>query len=151
MRKKLFGKLNGRYSHGMNGTRPYRIWSSMITRCGNENHNSYKNYGLKGIFVCKEWLKFDNFWNDMKEGYSDNLTIDRIKNNKGYYKENCRWITKAEQSYNKSTSVLFEMNGKKQTVGQWINELKLKKPTVWARIQRGWSIKRALLLPVRKR
>jgi len=85
--------------HGMVGTRVYKIWQNMKTRCYYPSHKSYKNYGGKGIIVCPEWKdSFHNFWEDMREGYDDCLTIDRRDSTKNYVKSNCRWIPLAENS-----------------------------------------------------
>lgn len=85
----------------MKGTRPYRIWAKLKSRCNNPNEVNYERYGGRGITVCDEWMKFDNFWKDMKVTYEDNLSIDRINNNDGYYKENCKWSTPKEQAANR--------------------------------------------------
>lgn len=85
--------------HGMHKTRPYRIWQNMRTRCYDPKHHRYAVYGGRGIKVCDEWLNsFTAFWQDMQEGYTDEMTIDRIDPNGDYCKQNCRWISLAENS-----------------------------------------------------
>lgn len=101
--KELWRKANT--THGMKKTRQYNTWKNIKQRCDNKNHTTYRYYGGKGITYCKSWSKFENFWRDMKDGYSDNLTIDRIDNNGNYCKENCRWVTMKEQSVNKSNNI----------------------------------------------
>lgn len=93
---KLFTK------HGKNKEKIYRVWSNMITRCTNKKHISYKNYGGRGITVCSEWLDFNTFYKDMGDPPAG-LTIDRIKNDQGYSKENCKWSTRSEQIMNSRT------------------------------------------------
>jgi hypothetical protein len=78
----------------------YNTWSSMIQRCNNKRNNNYENYGGRGITVCEDWLIFKNFYKDMGER-GLGLTLDRIDNDKGYYKENCRWASKSEQQSNR--------------------------------------------------
>ena len=97
----FFGKYE-RTTHGMSKSRIYHIRREMIHRCHNEKSSSYKNYGAKGIKVCKEWREnFENFWEwASSNGYSDELTIDRINPKLGYSPENCRWITMHEQILN---------------------------------------------------
>lgn len=99
---KLFvRKLVRNTTHGMSNTRIYNEWKGMRRRCSNPNTPKYKFYGGKGIKVCPEWDKsgdgFNSFYNwALSNGYQDDLTIDRIDENKDYCPENCRWITKEE-------------------------------------------------------
>ena len=87
----------------------YRVYHGMKTRCTNPNHVYYDYYGGRGITVCQRWL--DSFWNfveDMGErpkGY----TLDRIDNNAGYFKENCKWSTMKEQSNNRRPNSGWKM------------------------------------------
>lgn len=85
----------------------YSCWSSMLNRCNNQNNAAYKRYGGRGITVCETWLKFENFLQDMGEP-NLNESIDRINNDKGYYKENCRWATAKTQNRNKSNTKLTQ-------------------------------------------
>ena len=90
-------------THGMSGTSTYKIWEMMIQRCYNPNNTHYKDYGGRGIILCAEWLKFKGFFDDM--GVRPiGLSIDRIDNEKGYYKANCRWATQTEQVRNQRIS-----------------------------------------------
>lgn len=86
--------------HGKKGTRLYHIWRNMIQRCENPNHKAYKDYGGRGIRVYPEWRKdFMVFqrW-ALKNGYKEDLTIDRIDNDGNYETGNCQFITKSENS-----------------------------------------------------
>lgn len=84
-------------------TRLYRIWSSMKTRVHNPNHKQYEDYGGRGIKICELWdCNFAEFQNwALNNGYADDLTLDRIDNNKGYFPENCRWTTRKVQTENR--------------------------------------------------
>ncbi len=80
-----------------------RIWQDMKARCYNPTSDSFKNYGGRGITVCKEWK--DDFtafavW-AMKHGYKQGVSIDRVDNDKGYKPSNCRWVTMKQQAANK--------------------------------------------------
>ena len=84
-------------THGESYTRLHTTWQSMKGRCYNKNDQAYKYYGGCGITVCDEWLDYPTFakW-ARQNGYTDNLTIDRKNNDKGYCPINCQFITLAE-------------------------------------------------------
>ena len=153
LRKENFKKHKNKYpsNHRLN-----RIWVAMRQRCSNQNNIEYKNYGARGISVCNEWNNpqtgYDLFYEwSMKNGYADNLTIDRIDNNKGYSPDNCRWLTHKEQQSNRSDNHFITFNGTTKTVSQWAEYLGIKRDTLFARIRYGWSIERALFTPIKKK
>ena len=137
-------------THGQTRTKTYDVWHNMIQRCTNPKHKYYKHYGGRGIKVCKRWMKFENFLEDMgkiPEGYS----IDRINNNKGYKKSNCKWSTKKEQSRNTRRNRSGTYGGKTQLLIEWSEETGIPYSTLWQRIYRlGWSIEKALTTPAKK-
>lgn len=135
--------------HGMWDSRMYGIWKSMKQRCTNPNDGDYQNYGGRGIKLCKEWYNFQNFYNDMKDGYRDDLTINRIDNDGDYCKENCNWISNKEQQNNKSTNVYVEYyDGIKLTIAQAAERYgKVNGGMTAARLRNGWSLNEALNIP----
>ena len=135
-----------RATHGLSKTRLYKIYSNMKDRCYNKNSNAYKDYGRRGITICKEWLySFENFYKwSLTHGYKDELTIDRINNNKGYSSDNCRWTTRTQQTLNTRHNKFIEYNGKKQTLKEWTKELNVPYSKTWKRLYRGWSFERAI-------
>lgn len=137
-------------THGMSTTRQYKIRVAMLERCYYKNAASYRNYGGKGITVCDRWVaSFQNFWEDMKQGYSDNLTIDRIDSSKGYYKENCRWVSMKTQGNNRCNNKSLTHNGKTKTVSEWAEYLNLNTQTIFSRLNSLWSIEKTLTTPAR--
>jgi hypothetical protein len=88
-------------SHGMSGTREYRCWKAMKTRCLNPVHQCYDRYGGRGITVCDRWLSsFESFIEDMGR-CPEGLTLERDDNDKGYDPGNCRWATRRDQQRNR--------------------------------------------------
>jgi hypothetical protein len=96
---KSCGCLRGK-NHNLSNHRLYNTWLGMIKRCNFKSHSYYSQYGARGITVCDEWLDIKNFINDMYPSFQEGLTIDRIDNNKGYFKDNCRWANKKVQQRN---------------------------------------------------
>ena len=103
----------------------YGSWYAMKQRCGNPNNKQYKDYGGRGITYDPKWEQFENFKLDMIEGYEKGLTIDRIDNNNGYSKANCRWSTRKRQNWNKRCNILIEHAGQKKTLLQWWKDLEM--------------------------
>jgi len=95
-----------RTTHGLSSHRLYDVWYSMNRRCLNENAKDYKHYGGRGIKVCEDWnftnpKGFCNFLADMAQSFVEGLELDRIDNNGGYSKSNCKWSTRSEQVINR--------------------------------------------------
>lgn len=97
--------------HGKTGTKVYSIWNQMIQRCTNYNASKYKAYGGRGIRVCTDWLKFDNFYRDMGDPPPFH-SIDRKNVNEDYCKSNCKWATDKEQAANRQNTVYVKYEGK---------------------------------------
>lgn len=100
-------------THGDSYSGEYRIWRAMRQRCENERNPAYKNYGARGITVCKRWLDYPKFLQDMGRRPSPQHTIERIDNNLGYLPRNCRWATRAEQLQNKRNTIYVVFRGAK--------------------------------------
>jgi hypothetical protein len=117
----------------------------MIQRCSNPKNDNYHLYGAKGISVCDEWKDFSVFsrW-AAENGYADNLSIDRIDNNKGYSPDNCRWATAQEQTDNRECTRLISFDGRTQTLKRWAEETGIPYKNLLWRIDNGWPIEKAL-------
>jgi len=126
--KEKAGKANPNYKHGhackTGQTKTYMIWSQIIARCTNKKNKGYKEYGGRGIKVCKQWLVYEKFLNDMGEK-PKGLSIERINNDKGYYKSNCKWATDQEQTLNR---------------GLFKNKTSKYKGVCWHKRQQKWSV-----------
>ena len=138
-------------NHGLTETRIYKTWCNMKTRCFNKSSDHYKYYGGKGIVVCNEWKNdFLCFYNwAMSNGYTDELTIDRLDNSKGYCPGNCKWSNIFEQANNKTTSRIIVINGESHTVSEWARIKNVKPKIISDRIIRlGWDESDAVVTPV---
>jgi hypothetical protein len=126
----------------------YWIWAAMIKRCNNPNDKGYKNYGARGIKVCERWHIYTNFLADMGPR-PEGLMLERIDNNAGYNPENCKWATRKENNSNRRNCIYLSHNGEKVTLKEYCRRLGLRYRPIVKRIQdRGWSIERAISVPV---
>ena len=144
--KTLNGKLVGNASkHNHTGTYVYRIWKGMKERCYNTKRDNYTYYGGRGIKVCDKWLNsFENFLSDMGFPPSNNHSIDRIDVNGNYCPENCRWATNKVQFRNRRNCRQIYHNGSVKCLSDWSEIYGIKVHTLMARLNRGWSMERAL-------
>lgn len=101
--------------HRKSKTSTYKIWTGLFTRCYNKNHTTYKYYGAKGILVDNEWRSYEKFLKDMGERPTDHQ-IDRIDITKGYYKDNCRWVSKQDNN-RRQCNRFIDITGMK--FGKW--------------------------------
>lgn len=140
------GTNNPNFKHGKCGTRIYIIWKHMKQRCYNSKDKGFKNYGGRGITICEQWKNdFINFYNwAIKNGYKDNLTIDRINVNGNYEPNNCRWATKKEQANNTRNIHYITYNGETHNLTEWSKLLKIKLSTLSRRINTNkWNIEKS--------
>lgn len=144
-RTELAGAKNRK--HGMKGKRLYNIWRGMIQRTTDKNSHEYDRYGGRGIDICEEWKNdFEAFrkWS-YENGYTDDLTIDRIKNEKGYSPDNCRWVTMKVNCRNKRNNHCLTYKGETKTIAEWAEITGIGKETLRNRVVKmGWSTERAL-------
>lgn len=158
-------------------TRLYSIWHSMKCRCYYKNHPCYTNYGGRGITVCDEWLHNSKAFGDwaISNGYSDELTLDRINNDKGYSPDNCHWVTMKEQSENRRNAkittdkrqykegtvgkrstgknvTMVEINGVTKPLRVWLDEYGITvKQFEKRKYTNHWDTIRAIVTPIQKR
>lgn len=142
-------------THGKSRERIYRTYQGMKRRCFDKNDINYSRYGARGIAVCDEWLGehgAENFieW-AFKNGYDENLTIDRIDNNGNYEPSNCRWVTMKEQGNNRRTNAIYEINGETHTISEWSEITGIGYATLRNRFVNGWSLEEAITKPVEQK
>lgn len=137
--------------HGVWNHPLYRVWKSMMERCYDQNSDRYYRYGKRGIIVCDNWHDVHNFIAEMSNGYQAHLQIDRIDNDKGYSKENCRWATRLEQAQSRSNTIAITFNGKTMSMKQWAKHIGITYGTLVERIRvLNWPIEKALTEPPRQ-
>ena len=151
LRHEVVKELHKKHGHKAGGktSRVYTAWRNMHDRCYNPKDVGYSNYGGRGITVCDRWHDFQNFLADMGEP-EPGLSLDRADNSKGYYKDNCRWATKTEQTRNQRSNVLITYQGKTQPRSAWAEEVGIGYSCLRRRLDNGWSVERALTTPTRK-
>lgn len=126
-------------THGMGGTKLFRVFHCMKGRCYNPTDKKYHRYGARGIKICDEWLNDPSVFFEwaIQNGYKNGLSIDRIDNDGNYCPENCRWVDNKTQANNKSNNVIIEHNGVSKTISEWAEELGISYSAVKSRIKCG--------------
>lgn len=131
-------------THGASKTKEYAVWRGMLGRCKLPSHKAYVNYGGRGITVCPEWQSFENFFSDMGAQPFKGASIDRIANDLGYCKENCRWATSTQQNRNRRSNRLVTAFGQTKPAIVWAYEHNLRHNTLCYRLDHGWEPEKAL-------
>lgn len=119
----------------MTGTRIHNIYRGMKARCYIKTSKHYNRYGGRGIKICDEWLEdFMNFYKwAINNGYREDLTIDRIDNNKDYSPSNCRWTTRKQQVNNTSRNIVVTVGGETHTIAEWSETTGIHRSTLVSR------------------
>ena len=141
--------LTKNHRHKESKSRLHNIWLGIKKRCNDMNDD---RYGGRGIRVCEDWMKSYESFRDwaLNNGYSDNLTIERVDNDKGYYPENCSWIPQSEQAKNRRSTVWVEWDGKRKSIKQWSDYLGINYGTLHSRYYRSKMKPPELFEPVKK-
>ena len=135
----------------MTGTKFYALWKGMHGRCKNPQTKSFNRYGGRGIKVCERWSKFENFYDDMFSGYEEGLQLDRINTDGDYSPSNCKWSTRIENANNRCNNKILVYQNKVYTMSQLAREFNLPRYVLKNRINRGWSVEKAIETPTIRR
>jgi len=134
--------------HGLESTRIYGVWKSMIQRCRDKKCKAYRNYGGRGIRVCDKWKVFINFYNDIGE-IPYGLTLDRIDNDGDYSIENTRLVSRKVQNNNRRDNVIIRHKGLSMTLSEWADESGIPYKTLHYRVRIAmWDFPRSISEPV---
>jgi hypothetical protein len=135
-------------THGKSDDPVYKIWTAMKQRCLNENCQSWRRYGARGITVCPRWVEsFDAFAKDMGPRPAGG-TIERVNNNKGYEPGNCVWAPMSVQANNRDCNRVITVDGVSKTVRQWEQHQGFAKGVIASRVNcLGWPEREAVMVP----
>jgi hypothetical protein len=143
LRKETISKMST--THGRSKDSIYRSWSAMMYRCHNKKDKRFYDYGGRGITVCLEWHSFPNFVKDMGEKPFNGAQIERINNNHGYSKQNCKWASRKENQRNMRSSRFLKYKGETKLLIEWAEQYNINYSTLRKRIDRNqWSVERAI-------
>ena len=142
--------LKSRLKHDSSKTRLYHIYNGMKKRCYDTKDINYKRYGERGIVICDEWLDkengFQNFKNwALSNGYSDNLSIDRIDNNGNYEPSNCRWANDKTQCRNRRSNRLITYNNQTKCISEWSEIFDIPAGKIWYRLSHGYDLNKVFV------
>ena len=133
---------------GHSGSPLYKRWQTIKDRCYNPKNPAYKNYGGRGITVSERWMEsFVNFLEDMGEPPFVGATVERIDNDSGYSRDNCKWATRHEQMANSRTTRLLTYKGETKCLGEWARGLGIDPKSLHYRLKKGWPFEKALTAP----
>ena len=126
-------------------TPEWQAWRNMRQRCLDPGFKDYHNYGGGGITFCERWATYTNFLEDMGRMPAAGYTLERIDNNRGYCKENCRWATMSDQGKNTRRIRYLTHDGKTLSLAEWSRATGIKRSTITQRIDAcGWPVSKAL-------
>jgi len=144
-------RAGNRRTHGKRHSKLYTAWCNMKSRCDNQSHKYYRNYGGRGITYNPAWSNFEVFAADVGEPPSELHTLDRIDNHGNYTKDNVRWAIRAVQSRNTRVNVWVEIDGETKCLHDWCEIYGIAAASVYRRLYRGLDMVTAITMPKAKR
>ena len=142
--------MPGVTTHGMHKHLGYKVWENMRRRCRSPSWPQWKDYGGRGITVCERWRDFVAFWEDMGPTYQKGLSIERVDNDGGYAPENCIWVTRKQQAYNRRDNRYVDTSWGRMTITQAAERSGIGVMTLHGRIKRGWKAEDIFRAPKQK-
>ena len=134
-----------RATHGARGTRLYKVWAGIKTRCLNPNDPLYADYGARGITICDEWAgDFAKFAEHMGDDPGPSFQVGRINNDAGYEPGNVRWETKSQNMRNKRSTRTVIYNGRGMSLAEACEIAGVPYKLAHRRLSDGWSLERVL-------
>ncbi len=137
-------------THGERDSVEYGIWTGMHQRCSNPNVAAFPRYGGRGIRVAPVWDDFEVFLKDVGRRPSQEHSIDRVDNNRGYEPGNVRWATRHEQARNTRRARILTVGGVVKSLREWAEERGIGHSTILHRLRTGWTVEDAIMTPARK-
>lgn len=134
------------FKHGLSKTKDYFAWQKIIERCENPKAPRFKDYGARGIYVCKRWHNFSLFILDMGKR-PRGKSLDRRDNSGPYRKSNCRWATPIEQARNSRNNRLITLDGKTFCLKEWSEIVSIPYSIIKDRLALGWPERLAIRSP----
>jgi hypothetical protein len=130
-------------------TAEYHAWRDLIRRCEDRGRAQYKDYGGRGITVCRRWrVSYANFLADVGRRPAAGYSIERRNNHRGYGPGNCGWATRGEQGHNKRNNIWIEVDGIRKIQADWSRDNQIPVPIIIDRRRHGWSDEEAVTTPV---
>lgn len=140
-------------THGDAGRKApeYRSWKSMKARCLNPKHKAFDRYGGAGIGIYPGWIEsYESFLSHVGRRPSPEMSLDRIDNRRGYVPGNVRWATAKQQSENRNCVRRVAWKGETHSISEWGRRLNLSSDAIRGRLNRGWTVERAMTTPLTK-
>lgn len=120
----------------------------MRSRASSNEILELSRYVKRDIPICERWSSYEAFVEDMRECPSDEYSIDRVDNDLGYSKENCRWATQTQQQRNKSSNRIVEYGGRKMCVAEFAELVGRKYHWVADKVRNGWTTEEIFLAAI---
>ncbi len=114
----------------------YTVWKGMRNRCNNPRGPKWKDYGGRGITICKRWDDFLAFEADMSPRPPGYL-LDRIDNDGPYSPDNCRWLTPAQSTRNTRVVSRVTIDGKTYLAADLADQVGVRSTVIVKRVNRG--------------